>query len=71
MTSLDVKSFRLLDGKSQLLVEFVVGFIRWKVNAVKTGERERERVIITGVNDSKRNIPHNGTIQTVHAQYTA
>ena len=50
MTSFDMKSFRLLNGKSQLLVEFVVGIVRWKVNAVKTGERGRE-VIITGVEE--------------------
>ena len=40
---LDVKSFRLFNSKGEFVVEFLVRFVRWKVNAIETRRKKSKK----------------------------
>ena len=40
---LNMETFSLFNSKGQLVVEFLIRFIRWKVNAIETGEKKESK----------------------------
>ena len=40
-----MKSFRLFNSKGEFVVEFLVRFVRWKVNAIEARRKKEQKII--------------------------